>query len=146
MSKKILSLTASALLSIGAAMAMPVPQNEAQPAPSETPQQDSGHGRHRQMDPEKRLAFLTKKLNLTADQQNQIRPILADEQQQMQALRADTSLAREDRFSKMKTIREEGRTKIEAQLNADQKTAFEQMQQQGGMRHHGKTDSGQNEK
>jgi len=140
MNRKLLSLALGSLFSIGAALAAPVPQDQSQD--SNGGQQQSAERGRRHMDPEKEIAFLTKKLNLTADQQNQIKPILADRQQQMEALRADTSLSREDRFSKMKTIREDSRAKIEALLTADQKSTFEQMKPQGRSEHGAKDSNG----
>jgi Spy/CpxP family protein refolding chaperone len=134
MNKKILSLALCSLFSIGAALALPVAQDQAAPPPppqGDAQQPGPDHGRGRQMDPEKQLAHLTKALNLTADQQTQIKPILADRQQKMQALWSDSSLSREDRMSKMKSIREDSNTKIEAVLTADQKPKYEQMQQRG---------------
>lgn len=92
-----------------------------------------GHG----MDPAARLEHMTKRYKLSADQQTQLKPILADEQQQMQALRSDSSVSREDRFAKMKGIHEQSSAKIEAVLNDTQKAEFEkdQTRMQERMRH-----------
>ena len=81
------------------------------------------------MDPDQQLAGMTKRYNLSADQQNQVKPILVSQQHQMQALRGDSSLSREDRMAKMQSIRSDSNTKIEAILNDDQKKQFEQDQQ-----------------
>jgi protein CpxP len=94
-------------------------------------------GGHRgMMDPAQQLEGMTKRYNLSADQQTQLKPILASQQQQMQALRGDSSLSREDRMTKMQSIRADTKTKIEAVLNDDQKKQFEadqqRMQQQRG--------------
>jgi hypothetical protein len=90
-----------------------------------------GMGGHRgmMMDPDQQLARMTKRYNLSSDQQTQIKPILASQQQQMEALRGDSSLSREDRMAKMMSIRSDSKTKIEAVLNDDQKKQFEQDQQ-----------------
>jgi hypothetical protein len=86
------------------------------------------------MDPAQQLEGMTKRYNLSADQQTQLKPILASQQQQMQALRGDSSLSREDRMAKMQSIHADTKTKIEAVLNDDQKKQFEadqeRMQQQ----------------
>ena len=90
--------------------------------------------------PDEQVARMTKRYNLSADQQAQIKPILANQQQQMQALRQDSSLSREDKMAKMKSIREDSSTKIQAILNDSQKQKFaqdqqrmqERMQQRGG--------------
>ena len=47
------------------------------------------------------LKHLTKKLNLSDDQQAKLKPILEDQRKQMDGIRNDSSLSREDRFSKM---------------------------------------------
>lgn len=92
-------------------------------------QQDGGRGR-RGMDPEEQLKRLTKALDLTSDQQAQIKPVLESQQQQMQALRGDQSMSRDDRMAKMKTIHDDSKTKIEAALNDTQKQKYEALQAQ----------------
>ena len=86
--------------------------------------------RHREMNPDKAAERLGKKLNLSADQVAQIKPILADRKQQMGALRGDTSLTKEDRHAKAKSIMQDSRTKLEAVMNDQQKQQFEQMLQE----------------
>jgi len=81
------------------------------------------------MNPDEQLARMTKRYNLSADQQAQIKPILADQQKQMQALRGDDSMSREDRMARMQTIREGSTTKISAILNDSQKKQFAEDQQ-----------------
>ena len=51
-----------------------------------------GNGHHQPRTPDEQVARMTKRYNLTSDQQAQIKPILANQQQQMQALRQDSSL------------------------------------------------------
>ena len=105
---------------------------------------DSGQGNgqgwqghhHRQMDPDAELQHMTKDLGLSSDQQNQIRPILVDRQQKMQAIFQDQSLSREDRRSQMMSIRQDSNAKIEALLTDKQKQKFEAMQERHG--HHGR--------
>lgn len=82
-------------------------------------------GHHGMMDPAQQLEEMTKRYNLTADQQTQLKPILASQQQQIQVLRGDSSLSREDRIAKMQSVRADTKTKIEAILNDDQKKQFE---------------------
>jgi periplasmic protein CpxP/Spy len=98
--------------------------------PPETLAPPPEQGGHRgMMDPDQQLAMMTKRYNLSADQQNQVKPILVSQQHQMQALRGDSSLSREDRMAKMQSIRSDSNTKIEAILNDDQKKQFEEDQQ-----------------
>jgi protein CpxP len=95
----------------------------------ETAAPPGGGGHRGMMDPAQQLEGMTKRYNLSADQQTQLKPILASQQQQMQALRGDSSLSREDRMAKMQSIRADTKTKIEAVLNDDQKKQFEADQQ-----------------
>ncbi len=125
MTNKILQITLCSMLALGAAVAAPVAQDQtATPAPAA---QQGEH--HHQADPNKQLQMMTKRLNLTADQQNQLLPILTDRQQQVAAIQSDNTLAKKDRWEKMKSVREDSRTKIEAILTPEQKQTFEQMQQ-----------------
>jgi len=102
-------------------------QDSAAPAPdASAPQQGGGHG---QWGGHQQVARMTKRYNLSSDQQAQIKPILANQQQQMQALRQDSSLSREDKMAKMKSIREDSSSKIQAVLNDSQKQKFAQDQQ-----------------
>ena len=81
------------------------------------------------MNPDRQLEHMTRELGLSADQQNQIRPLLVDRQQKMQALFQDQSIAQQDRRAKMQTIRQDTQAKIEAVLNDQQKQKFESMQE-----------------
>lgn len=116
---------------------------DSSPAPDASAQQPgNGGGRmgRMQMTPDEQLERMTKRYNLSADQQTQIKPILADTQQQAMSLRQDSSMSRDDKMAKMKTIREGANTKIEAILNDSQKQQFaadqqkmqERMAQRGG--------------
>ena len=118
-------------LTLGSAAAF-AQQDSAAPAPdASAPQQGGGHGQWggHQQSPDEQVARMTKRYNLSSDQQAQIKPILANQQQQMQALRQDSSLSREDKMAKMKSIREDSSSKIQAVLNDSQKQKFAQDQQ-----------------
>jgi periplasmic protein CpxP/Spy len=93
------------------------------------PAEGSHRGRRQRISPDQQLDHLTKALNLTDDQKNQIRPILEERQQKMQSLHSDASLSREDRMSKARSIFQESNSKIRGALNDDQKQKFDQMQQ-----------------
>ena len=71
---------------------------------------------------------LTDRLKLTPDQVEKIKPILADQQTQMGALRGDTSLSQDDRMAKMMKIRTDSTTKINAVLTPDQQAEYKKMQ------------------
>ena len=125
MKKQIWSLVFLTISGFGAAMGMAQDQD----APS-APPQGSDQARRPRMDPDLQLKMMTKHLKLTADQQSQILPILTATQTEMQKLRDDSSVAPEDRRSKMMAMREANETKINAVLNDDQKKTYAQMQQQ----------------
>ncbi|HEU5400989.1 MAG TPA: hypothetical protein VFU86_06505 [Terriglobales bacterium] len=73
---------------------------------------------------------LGEKLNLSDDQKAQIKPIIADRQQKMQALRSDTSLRRGQKGRQMKSIMEDSDKKINAILTADQQKQYAELKQQ----------------
>ena len=89
----------------------------------------------RQFDPQRQVQMLTKKLNLTADQQQQLLPILTARNQQIQSIRNDSSLSRKDRHEKMLAIREDSQNKIKALLTQDQQQTYDQMLQQARGHH-----------
>jgi protein CpxP len=118
----------AALLSTGTvfaqAQAAPPPTD---PAQQPTAQAPGGGGMHRDADPAQEAKRLGKELGLNKDQVAQIQPILQDRASQMQALRADTSVAPADRRAKAMGIMDDSKTKIEALLNDQQKQQYEQM-------------------
>lgn len=127
MKKSVYSLALAGLLSIGMAGAAFAQDNAAPPDQGPPPTQD-GHG-PRRMDPDQQLKRMTKQLDLTADQQTQIKPILVSRDQQIQQLFQDQSAAPADRRGKMKAIQDDSRAKIEAVLNDTQKQKYAQMEQ-----------------
>jgi hypothetical protein len=94
-------------------------------------QQGQWQGHREGMNPERQLEHLTKVLNLSADQQSQIKPILESRQQKMQALFQNQSLSREERHSQMESIHQSTKTQIESVLNDQQKQQFEAMHEHG---------------
>jgi periplasmic protein CpxP/Spy len=103
----------------------------------------AGHPSHAmRMDPDHQLANLTQELNLTTDQQAQIKPILVDRQQKLHALMQNQSLSQDDRRSQARSIMSDSNSRIEAVLNGDQKQKFEAMQQRRERRS-GTTGSGE---
>jgi Spy/CpxP family protein refolding chaperone len=74
------------------------------------------------------IEALTDRLKLTPDQVEKIKPILADQQTQMTAMRGDTTASQEDRMAKMMKLRTDTSTKINAVLTPDQQTEYKKMQ------------------
>jgi Spy/CpxP family protein refolding chaperone len=129
----ILALTTATLTALPAMAqdSTAAPQQD-QSAPSQ-----SGHGTPGQRQ-EHQLQSLTKKLNLTPDQVTQVKAIEDDSQQQMMALRSDSSVADQDRRTKMMDIRKSSQDKIRAVLTDEQKPKFDALmaQRQQHMQEH----------
>lgn len=124
------TLTIAGLLMTASGLAI------AQENAAAAPQQGGGYGHHGMMSPDEQLSHLTKALNLSSDQQAQIKPILQNVQQQGMQIHQDQSLSQQDRWSKMQALHQDTNSKIEAVLNDSQKQKFEEMQakRQGHMR------------
>src|ERR1700694_1720566 len=91
-----------------------------------------GMGRGMHGDPAKmedrQLQMMTKQLNLTPDQVTQVKGVFAESDQQLKALRDDTSIANADKRSKMMSLMQDRHAKVKAVLTDDQKTKFDAMQ------------------
>ena len=120
------TLVLGALLSAGLVFAQAPASNQAPGAAA--PQAAQAQQSHRNFDPNRQAVRLSKRLGLSDDQAAQIKPILVDRFQQMQNLRADTSLNQQDRHAKVHALMQDSNTKIEAVLNDTQKQQFEKMQ------------------
>jgi hypothetical protein len=82
------------------------------------------------MSPDDQLKRLSKDLDLTADQQAKIKPILVDSQKKMEDLRNDSSVDRQTMRQKMMQIRQDTNDQVRAQLNDAQKTKFDKQEQE----------------
>jgi Spy/CpxP family protein refolding chaperone len=132
MRKLLCTVALSGLLGFGVTAAL-AQDASSQQQPATAPPM---HGpRHQMGSPDAQLARLTKKLNLTSDQQTQIKPLLENQQQQIMQVHQDQSLSRQDRMSKVQSIHEDTKGKIEAVLNDDQKQKYETMEQKMQERH-----------
>jgi periplasmic protein CpxP/Spy len=124
----------AAMLSLGVAVfaqdAPPPP-----PPDQQSGQAAEGMGGHmggRRMMPsvDDQIKHLTKKLNLSSDQQAKLKPILEDQRKQMEAVHSDTSLSRQDRMSKMQDLRKSSDDQIKGVLNEDQQKNFDKMREE----------------
>ena len=68
-------------------------------------------------------------LNLTDEQKAKLRPIIADENQQMEALRNDNSMSQAQKIDKANQIRAQASPKIKAVLTPEQLQKLAQLQQ-----------------
>jgi periplasmic protein CpxP/Spy len=108
-------------------------------APSEQGGKGHGYGRgHGMPTVDEQVQHMTQKLSLTSDQQSQVKSILENERQQMEALHNDTSTADQDKRQKFQTMRQENSSKIRDVLNDDQKKKYDAMVKERGQGMHGK--------
>jgi Spy/CpxP family protein refolding chaperone len=80
-------------------------------------------------DAERRLNRLTRDLTLTKEQQDKIKPILDEETAQLDALRGNDTVSREERRTKLQTLNQATAEKIKPLLTADQQKKFSEIQQ-----------------
>jgi periplasmic protein CpxP/Spy len=118
----------SAMFAVGT-LAYAQESQPANPDSSAAPTMRHQHGKRGGGDPAKQAQHLTKELKLNSDQQSKVKSILADQQKQMQALRDDKSMSREDKRAKFMGVRENSSSQIRALLNADQQKKFDEMRQ-----------------
>jgi hypothetical protein len=117
-----------ALLSADVVLAQSPDQTPQSNAPQAVQNEQGHHGKP--ANPDRMAKHLGKKLGLSKDQVAQLKPILEDRQQQLQGLRADSSLSSQDRHAKAHDIMQDSKTRIEALLNDTQKQQFEQLLQE----------------
>lgn len=80
-------------------------------------------------DPQKQAARLAKRLGLSDDQTSKLTTILQDRQQQLAAVRSDSSLAPQDRRAKLHSIQQGADTQINAMLTPDQQKQYATLKQ-----------------
>ena len=121
------------VLSLGLAAGNALAQDTQDAPPPPPPGQGTGQGMGRGMgrrpmeSVNDQIKHLSKKLNLSDDQQAKLKPILEDQRKQMEAIHSDTSLSREDRFSKMQALRQSSDAQIKGVLNEEQQKNFDKM-------------------
>jgi Spy/CpxP family protein refolding chaperone len=93
-------------------------------------QETQSAGARQKMSADDVVQRLGEKLNLSDDQKAQIKPIIADRQQKMEALRSNTSLRRGQKGRQMKSIMKDSDQKINAILTPDQQKQYAELKQQ----------------
>ena len=130
MKKNIYIFALSAVLGATAAIGSPQ-QTAAQPQQDQSVQTDGAHAnRHQQHDPQQQVARLTKRLQLTNEQQSQLLPILSQQAEQAKAMRNDANLSATDRRAKMRELRQATNAQIKNILTDSQKQQYDAMLQQ----------------
>ncbi len=140
----LLVLLAASLIAVAAPFA--AAQSSDSPPNNQQPAQGGGGWHHGPPDPAQRTQELTKRLNLSSDQQTKVQDILQSEHSQMETLHQDTSLSQQDRHAKMMEIRKSTDTQVRALLDSTQQKKWDEMQakreQWGQNRHHGPPSAG----
>jgi Spy/CpxP family protein refolding chaperone len=83
-----------------------------------------------------RLAMMAEQLNLTEEQKTAIKPILAAEANDIKALMQDKALSKEDRQTKIKTIRENTNKEINKILTPEQQAKWAELKKERQNRPH----------
>ena len=89
-----------------------------------------GQERQRGFSPDRAAEQLAERLNLTEEQKSAVQNYLEDQRSQMEVLRNDTTLTREQRAQRMREITEQTRGKVESILTVEQKQKAEELRNQ----------------
>jgi periplasmic protein CpxP/Spy len=121
------TLLAAGAISIAAPLAS-AQDNSSNSQQQSQPSQETGREHRGRPDPAERAAHLTKKLNLTSDQQAKVLQILQSEQSQMQSAHQDSSTSQQDRHAKMMDIRKSTDAQIRTVLDSNQQKQWDETQ------------------
>lgn len=120
-------------LATGCALAFGLPAHADDSAPPPPPP-GHGPGQHGgpggRFDPERRLAHLTEALGLSAEQQTQLRTIIAAQAEAMKRI-SESGLTGDERREAMRAAREADRAEILAVLTPEQRQKFAELRPQG---------------
>ncbi|MBI3478458.1 MAG: hypothetical protein HY010_22245 [Acidobacteria bacterium] len=130
MSKFAMLIVASLLASLSA-----FSQDAPQPAVTTHPK----HNRMQGNRSEQKLKRLTKRLGLSDEQKEKLRPILQDEEKQMSSLDSDTTLTAQQKHHKMREIRRASKSQMDEILTPEQKEKMPKMRAGAGEHHHRKS-------
>ena len=86
------------------------------------------HGKKMTVD--EKISWMSKELNLTADQQTKLKPILESQQQQIETVWKDSSLTEEAKMAKKTEIKSSTSSQINALLTTEQQAKYATLQQQ----------------
>jgi hypothetical protein len=129
--KKHLTLFA-ALFAIVLMASSAIAQNTPSTTPATTTKKAKSSGGGAAGRADKELADLTTKLNLTADQQAKIKPILTDESAKIHASKKAATGSPDDVKAKSKAIRTDANQQIRALLTSTQQKTFDAAVKKGG--------------
>ena len=76
-----------------------------------------------------RMAMMAKKLNLSQDQQNQLKPIFQKQHEQAKAIKNDNSLTQDQKKEKFQALHQDTMAQVNNILTPEQQQQWEQMRQ-----------------
>lgn len=114
------------ILAVAVALAVAVFIPHLNAAPEKAPP-----GEGRRGNPAARHERMAQHLGLTADQQAQIKALHEQERTQVEALRADQTLSREQKMEKRKALREATVRQVDALLTPEQRTKAQALREKG---------------
>ncbi len=115
-------LTAALVLTFGAGAAL---AQQAPPPPQDTPQGPPMH--HHQPNPQREAEHLARRLNLTPDQTAKLEPILANRQQQIEAIHNNGQLTQQDARLQMRALQKSTHDQLAAILTPEQLQQMKEM-------------------
>jgi Spy/CpxP family protein refolding chaperone len=110
--------------------ALSVPAQQTAVAPGEKPDQGQNAAPAGMPTVDQHLKVLSDKLDLTAEQQAEIRPILQQMQDSFQKIRQDTSLSDQERHDRMKAVHAQADKQARPILNDEQKKKLDELEQE----------------
>ena len=124
---KIQVLTTAALLTLGSITGLSQLHAEdlPPPPPAKGERGPGGPGGGPRMSPEERLKALSEALGLTEEQKPKVAELMKAQAKEVRDLRQNDDLSREEKFAKMKEIRESYKPKYRAILTPEQITKLE---------------------
>jgi periplasmic protein CpxP/Spy len=128
MTRIVLLAPLAIVLSGAVALAQTTSQPDSSPATTTT--NNFHHGHHHKPNPQREAAFLTKKLNLSTEQQSQIEPVLAARDQKISSIMSDTSLSHDQKKEQFQSIQQSTKQQLSTILST------EQMQELQSLHHH----------
>jgi Spy/CpxP family protein refolding chaperone len=119
----------TAALAAGSILAAGLPAaaqtaTDSQTTPSTPQQTKRGHWHHRHHN---RAAYMAKKLNLTQDQQTQLKPIFEKQHEQAKAIKNDSSLTADQKKEKFQSLRQGTMAQVNNILTPEQQQQWQQM-------------------
>jgi Spy/CpxP family protein refolding chaperone len=78
---------------------------------------------------------ISKELNLSQQQQDQLKPIMEKQRQEIQAIRKDTSLTADQKKQKFQALHQDFQNQMNGVLTPEQQQQWQQMKAQGKQRH-----------